>query len=146
MYRSTIQDSGFVPIRTEKDHKQLLSPRFFCAHAASLLIAMNAWQDLRPTPSRPSIWNARRLPQRVPPLHASLPDDEEQQQEHHPHLRRVNKGLLAIAALGVSSCTLSPPASAWGETWRPRRHHRRLGQWDRAPDLGKYTPVCLSSP
>ena len=55
---------------------------------------------------------------------------------------RVVDGLLTVTALGLANSFISSPAFAWGQTWRPRRHHRRLGEWERTLDLGKYTPVC----
>ena len=61
-----------------------------------------------------------------------------------PTAERLVDGLLTITALGLASSLLASPAFAWGQTWRPRRHHRRLGEWERTPDLGKYTIVCFS--
>jgi len=59
--------------------------------------------------------------------------------------RQIGDTLLKISSLGLASSVIAQPAGAWGQTWRPRRHHRRLDEWEREPDLGKYSPVSLSS-
>lgn len=55
----------------------------------------------------------------------------------------ITPGLLAIAAFGALHCACTQPAHAWGQTWRPRRHHRRMDQKEREPNLGKYTKVNI---
>ena len=46
---------------------------------------------------------------------------EQQQQTLQSSFRAV-----AIAAAVYTTCS-SPPAQAWDHSWKPRRHHRRLG-------------------
>ena len=61
--------------------------------------------------------------------------------EHSLRKTTVSSGILKLAALAALHCFCSQPAYAWGQTWRPRRHLRRLDQKERDPDLGKYTKV-----
>ena len=72
----------------------------------------------------------------------------EQKQGHQrghepPDPARIVQVFFASTAAAAASSILAQPAGAWGHTWRPRRHHRRLDEWQREPDLRKYSKVCV---
>jgi hypothetical protein len=58
-----------------------------------------------------------------------------------PSPRNIADTAVKISGIGVAASVLAQPAGAWGYTWRPRRHHRRMDEWQREPDLGKYSQV-----
>ena len=58
-----------------------------------------------------------------------------------PKPSQVVRAVLAVTSMSTLSCLIAEPAGAWGVAWRPRRHHRRLGEWGRQPDLGRYSKV-----
>ena len=49
-------------------------------------------------------------------------------QDPRANARIVHHALHTAFALSVLSLALSPPAAAKMYEWRPRRHHKRLGQ------------------
>lgn len=67
--------------------------------------------------------------------------DSVRPEEIYPRPDLILKGFYTVAAIGVASWIITQPAGAWGLRWRPRRHHRRLDEWYREPDLGRYSQV-----
>ena len=49
-------------------------------------------------------------------------------QRLHSNLHHVHHAVRAALAASLVSLALSPPAAAKMYEWRPRRHHKRLGQ------------------
>lgn len=101
---------------------------------------MELSRDVPPPSSPVPVSCNRRVPPPSRSRHSSLSTQKEQER---PFAARIAEGAVTVTALGLANCALSASALAWGETWRPRRHRRRMDEWERKPDLGKYTPVSL---
>ena len=58
-----------------------------------------------------------------------------------PVLLLRSAALLSAVAASNWLVHCDAASAAAGRGWRPRRHHRRLGQQEREPDLGRYAQV-----